>query len=196
MPGGQGYLPRQRPCATACMLQHPHTDMGIQVPGAHAGAPAARAPDQAPQVVVTRERGKNGKLMKALQQRGITALELPLVETAPGPDQARLPGVLSERRHDWVALTSPEAARVFLDAWQQAGRPGVGSLGVLLAVEEHGLGFRNNSLPAISLIGRCGQAAAFRPSAEPRGVVLLKGDDYAAATGRLAGQVAMRENWC
>jgi uroporphyrinogen-III synthase len=76
-------------------------------------------------VVVTRERGKNGKLMKALRARGIAVLELPLVATAAGPDQARLPGVLRAQQFDWVALTSPEAANVFLAAWEQAGKPQV-----------------------------------------------------------------------
>ena len=81
--------------------------------------------EAAPQVVVTRERGKNGKLMKALQERGVTVLELPLVKTAPGPDQERLPGQLEGSNFDWVVLTSPEAARVFVDGWQLAGRPQV-----------------------------------------------------------------------
>ena len=85
----------------------------------------AGAAEAAPQVVVTRERGKNGKLMKALQQRGVTVMELPLVETAAGPDQESLPGHLEGSSFDWVVLTSPEAARVFVDGWQLAGRPGV-----------------------------------------------------------------------
>ena len=46
-------------------------------------AAAARSPD----VVVTRERGKNDKLMAELQQRGVNVLELPLVESAAGPDR-------------------------------------------------------------------------------------------------------------
>ena len=90
-----------------------------------AGSRMACTAEAAPQVVVTRERGKNGKLMKALHQRGITVLELPLVETAPGPDQERLPGQLEDSTFDWVVLTSPEAARVFVDGWQLAGRPQV-----------------------------------------------------------------------
>ncbi len=39
------------------------------------------------QVVVTREAGKNGPLKRALEERGIKVLEMPLVETAPGPDR-------------------------------------------------------------------------------------------------------------
>ncbi len=42
---------------------------------------------QQAQVVVTREAGKNGQLKSALQKQGISVLELPLVETAPGPDR-------------------------------------------------------------------------------------------------------------
>jgi uroporphyrinogen-III synthase len=79
----------------------------------------------APQVVVTREKGKNGKLMKALQQRGISVLELPLVETAPGPDRDLLPCALQEEAYDWVVVTSPESASVFLEDWGRAGKPSV-----------------------------------------------------------------------
>jgi len=40
-----------------------------------------------PDVVVTRERGKNDKLIAELQQRGVNVLELPLVESTAGPDR-------------------------------------------------------------------------------------------------------------
>ena len=30
---------------------------------------------------------------------------------------------LREERFDWVAVTSPEAARVLAEAWQSAGQP-------------------------------------------------------------------------
>ncbi|BDA51009.1 probable uroporphyrinogen-III synthase [Coccomyxa sp. Obi] len=84
-----------------------------------------RASTVAPQVVVTRERGKNGKLIKTLQQRGISVLELPLVETAVGPDRMLLPGALREGAYDWVIVTSPESASVFLEGWREAGKPQV-----------------------------------------------------------------------
>lgn len=38
-------------------------------------------------VVATREEGKNGKLMSGLAKHGISCLELPLIEHAPGPDR-------------------------------------------------------------------------------------------------------------
>lgn len=55
-------------------------------------------------VVVTREHGKNGKLMKALSKHGIQCLEMPLIEHAPGPDRwGRHPGSA------WAVM--PPAAR-------------------------------------------------------------------------------------
>lgn len=38
-------------------------------------------------VVLTREAGKNGDLARRLGDRSIKTLELPLVETGPGPDR-------------------------------------------------------------------------------------------------------------
>lgn len=46
------------------------------------------------QVVLTREQGKNDKLRRVLEGRGIACLELPMVETAAGPDRDRLPQVM------------------------------------------------------------------------------------------------------
>jgi hypothetical protein len=37
----------------------------------------------------------------------------------------RLPGVLQAGGFDWVAVTSPEAATVFLEGWRAAGSPEV-----------------------------------------------------------------------
>lgn len=78
-----------------------------------------------PRVVVTREAGKNAKLVKALEQHNISCVELPLIEHAAGPDKERLPGMLQAGGFDWVAITSPEAATVFLEGWRAAGSPEV-----------------------------------------------------------------------
>ncbi len=43
-----------------------------------------------PSVVLTREKGKNGKLAKLLDERQISWVELPLVETIDGPDRSVL----------------------------------------------------------------------------------------------------------
>ncbi|KXZ49584.1 hypothetical protein GPECTOR_20g440 [Gonium pectorale] len=88
-------------------------------------AARVHASGAAPKVLLTREAGKNDKMREALTKRGYTCIELPLIEHTDGPDRAALPDVL--RRHadqyDWVVVTSPEAASVFLEAWEQAGRP-------------------------------------------------------------------------
>ncbi|KAF5817730.1 putative uroporphyrinogen-III synthase [Helianthus annuus] len=76
-------------------------------------------------VVVTRERGKNGKLVKALAAHGINCLELPLIQHTHLPDLERLSALLSATAFDWIIITSPEAALVFLDAWKAAGSPSV-----------------------------------------------------------------------
>ncbi|KMT19333.1 hypothetical protein BVRB_1g013360 [Beta vulgaris subsp. vulgaris] len=78
-----------------------------------------------PEVVVTRERGKNGKLITALAKHGIHCLELPLIEHAEGPDLDKLHSALIETRFDWIVITSPEAGLVFLEAWRTAGSPSV-----------------------------------------------------------------------
>jgi uroporphyrinogen-III synthase len=73
--------------------------------------------------VVTRERGKNGKLIKALETLGIQCVELPLIEHRTGPDLPKLVHILREVEFGWIVVTSPEAAAVFLDAWKDAGFP-------------------------------------------------------------------------
>lgn len=76
-------------------------------------------------VLVTREQGKNNALIDSLSAIGISTLELPLIVSVPGPDVSKLPEVLRERSFDYVALTSPEAADVFLQGWREAGQPEV-----------------------------------------------------------------------
>ncbi|XP_055836292.1 uroporphyrinogen-III synthase, chloroplastic isoform X2 [Solanum dulcamara] len=78
-----------------------------------------------PKVVVTRERGKNGKLINALVRHGIDSLEFPLIQHMHLPDLDRLTSILSEATFDWIIITSPEAGKVFLDAWKAAGTPSV-----------------------------------------------------------------------
>lgn len=39
--------------------------------------------------------------------------------------RALLPSVLTEEQFDWVVITSPEAAAVFLEGWRTAGEPDV-----------------------------------------------------------------------
>ena len=76
-------------------------------------------------VILTREKGKNDKVRDMLDKLGIQSLEVPMVETTPGPDVAQLPVVLKSTAFDWVAITSPEAANVFVEGWRAAGKPEV-----------------------------------------------------------------------
>jgi uroporphyrinogen-III synthase len=78
-----------------------------------------------PSVVLTREKGKNDKMQTLLSKHGIQCVELPLIEHTDGPDRGQLPEALQQGGFDWVTVTSPEAASVFLEAWEQAGRPKV-----------------------------------------------------------------------
>ena len=90
---------------------------------------------QKPSVVaLTREVGKNEKLKKELLGRldGMVQLEeLPCIAHADGPDFDRLGDVLGDGNFDYVAVTSPEAARVLAKAWNNddGDMPGVTAVG-------------------------------------------------------------------
>ena len=76
--------------------------------------------------MLTREEGKNEDMMKRLTARGVDCLEMPLIETTVGADRDALPAVISDPAGwDWVCITSPEAAKVFLEGWREAGKPDV-----------------------------------------------------------------------
>eukprot|EP00238_Polyblepharides_amylifera_P015144 CAMPEP_0196587316 /NCGR_PEP_ID=MMETSP1081-20130531/57105_1 /TAXON_ID=36882 /ORGANISM="Pyramimonas amylifera, Strain CCMP720" /LENGTH=318 /DNA_ID=CAMNT_0041909471 /DNA_START=110 /DNA_END=1063 /DNA_ORIENTATION=+ len=92
------------------------------------------------QVVVTREKGMNGKLMKALAGMEVGCLELPLIEHAQGPELGRLQEELQEGGWDWVLVTSPEGAKVLKQEWEAVGRPSlrVAAVGEGTAVELEG----------------------------------------------------------
>ncbi|PNW79282.1 hypothetical protein CHLRE_09g409100v5 [Chlamydomonas reinhardtii] len=78
-----------------------------------------------PKVLLTREEGKNDKLRAALTRKGYTCLELPLIAHTDGPDRPLLPALLraAADQYEWVAITSPEGASVFLEGWAAAGKP-------------------------------------------------------------------------
>jgi len=63
--------------------------------------------------------------MKRLESLGLNTLEMPLLETSPGPDKKHLPIVLATEKFDWICLTSPESASVFLEGWKAANKPKV-----------------------------------------------------------------------
>mmetsp|Transcript_27238 Transcript_27238/g.54451 ORF Transcript_27238/g.54451 Transcript_27238/m.54451 type:complete len:318 (+) Transcript_27238:102-1055(+) len=87
-------------------------------------------------VALTREEGKNDKLRRALTSsenisKSVQVLEIPCIVHANGPDSERLVPTLSSTQFDYIAITSPEAAKVLANAWNEAGRP---KLGMIVAV--------------------------------------------------------------
>jgi uroporphyrinogen-III synthase len=69
---------------------------------AEAAAAAGRGKYAGRRVVLTREDGKNGDMLKRLEARGITCTELPLIEhthgaVGPGPAGIALPTMSSTR---------------------------------------------------------------------------------------------------
>lgn len=86
-------------------------------------------------VALTREAGKNEKMRKALLEYAsvqheyhrpkgipsIQAVEVPCITHADGPDYAKLTDALRDGQWDYVAITSPEAARVLASAWPWSG---------------------------------------------------------------------------
>jgi uroporphyrinogen-III synthase len=70
-------------------------------------------------IALTREEGKNEKLLQALKKLNLPVLpvELPCIEHANGADYNQLADALHSGDWDYVAVTSPEAARVLASAW-------------------------------------------------------------------------------
>lgn len=74
-------------------------------------------------VALTREDGKNGKLRTLLQQDdGLNIIELPCIEHGDGKDYPLLKDHLRQS-WDYIAVTSPEAARILSTAWEDCGHP-------------------------------------------------------------------------
>lgn len=72
-------------------------------------------------VALTREKGKNDKLRKALESFSMLEQhELPCIMHAEGPDIDALPDKLQDPTLDYIVITSPEAARVLASAWCNA----------------------------------------------------------------------------
>lgn len=70
-------------------------------------------------IALTREEGGNDKLAQLLQ--GLDVCEIPCIMFAGGEDSAKLPGAIMA--HDLIMITSPQAAKVFISAWEIAERP-------------------------------------------------------------------------
>jgi uroporphyrinogen-III synthase len=105
-----------------------------------------------PRVVLalTRERGKNTALRDALSSTdSVQCVELPCVESVPGPDRPALVEALRSRGWAWVVVTSPEAAAVLYRAWEDAERPSlrVAAVGDATADALRAHGFRVDFVP-------------------------------------------------
>lgn len=73
-------------------------------------------------VTLTREDGKNDKLRKKIEEdrelmNQVDVLEMPCIEHADGCDYESLAPTLLSQRWDYIAITSPEAAKVLASAW-------------------------------------------------------------------------------
>ena len=70
-------------------------------------------------IALTREEGGNDKLAQLLE--GFDTCEIPCIAFAEGDDTAKLPNAI--KAHDIIVITSPQAAKIFLEAWIIAGKP-------------------------------------------------------------------------
>jgi len=84
-------------------------------------SPCASAAEPEPRAFLTREDGKNGKLRKLLTARGVACEELPCIAFQRLPGFEELQPALKSGRYEWVAITSPEAAGVFVEARASCG---------------------------------------------------------------------------
>ena len=73
-------------------------------------------------VVLTREALKNVPLQRLLEAKGVQSLSLPCIAHQAAEGLPKLPQELM-RHWDYVVVTSPHAATVLKDAWQEAGKP-------------------------------------------------------------------------
>lgn len=74
-------------------------------------------------VALTREAGSNDKLKEILVGRNIDCVEVPCIAFGPGKDLDRLASAMTSA--DIIALSSPQAAAVFLTSWKGGGKPNV-----------------------------------------------------------------------
>ena len=85
-------------------------------------------------MALTREQGKNSKLRTALlkQLPSLRPVEVPCITHADGPDYDSLQDTLILQHWDYVAVTSPEAARVLQSAWNKCNfqkKPAITAVG-------------------------------------------------------------------
>lgn len=118
MKRGKDYL-----LVATCFFPLAHGFLGIQhSTGTRGISCGLRATNERIPIAVTREEGKNGKLIDEIGLHEdllnqVEILELPCIEHASGPDYDILGETLAKGSWTYVVVTSPEAAKVVASAW-------------------------------------------------------------------------------
>ena len=74
-------------------------------------------------VIVTRPRGRSGKMSRLLRARGAEVLELPSIETVPADDLSGLDAALGRlEAYQWAAFTSGYGVKIFFAELLKSGR--------------------------------------------------------------------------
>jgi uroporphyrinogen-III synthase len=102
--------------------RHAHQYTKMLLLQASSSSSFSTTPEKKIVVAVTREDGKNAKLINQVQSNPtlldhVELVELPCIAHADGPDFERLGSVLVSQPWNYVVITSPEAARVLASAW-------------------------------------------------------------------------------
>lgn len=84
-------------------------------------------------VAFTRELGANKKIIEMLPE--CNCVELPCIMFEEGPDIPELEKAIPD--HDLIVITSPQAAKVFVDSWKNVGSPSVKVATVGKGTSEH-----------------------------------------------------------
>lgn len=74
-------------------------------------------------VIVTRPKGRSGRMSRILREKGAEVLELPSIDTVPSDENSELEkafALLTE--YQWIAFTSPFGVAVFFDRLFENGR--------------------------------------------------------------------------
>jgi uroporphyrinogen III methyltransferase / synthase len=124
-------------------------------------------------IVVTRRRGQSSRLVKLLEERGASVLEVPAIEIAPPPDTAALDeAVAALQRYDWVVFTSVNAVAAVM------GRLVV--LGLEPRLGARGPGAWAGTGPKVASVGSA-TTAALRSTFPGDRAMLEAGPDFRAA---------------
>jgi len=102
-----------------------------------------------PPVLVTREKGKNDKLRRRLEDRGVEVLEVPCIQAKELDGAKQLPELL-KGEWGWIVVTSPEGAKILSQYWDESGRPDVrvAAVGAATAKIVENAGISNVFIPS------------------------------------------------